>query len=137
MRDRSGNGADRVAIEQAGKHARQLYRDHLKPDTLLITDGSTELCAAAKSRNETSHLALPGKESRGVPGSPFHLQTVNSYHARLKNWMLRFHGVASKYLSNYVGWHRHLTEGHHQNDPNRFIQLSFNPLSISQQLAMI
>jgi transposase-like protein len=136
LRDRSGYGADRVAPEHLGNHARELYQ-HLKRDTLLITDGSTELCAAAKSRGESAHLALPGKESRGLEGSPYHLQTVNGFHARLKNWMRRFHGVATKYLSNYVGWHRHLAERTHQDDPNLFIKLSFRPLSVTPKLTMI
>ena len=25
---------------------------------------------------------------------------------KLKNWMMRFHGVATKYLNNYLGWRR-------------------------------
>jgi transposase-like protein len=136
LRDRSGKGAERVAPEQLGKHARELYQRHLKSDTLLLTDGSTELCAAARSRNQEAHRALPGLESRGGQGSPYHLQTTNGFHAHLKQWMARFHGVATKYLSNYVGWHRHLMERSHQNDRNAFIQLSFNPLSIDPQLMM-
>lgn len=28
---------------------------------------------------------------------------VNACHSRLKNWMARFHGVATKYLVNYRG----------------------------------
>ena len=36
----------------------------------------------------------------------FHIQNVNDYHSRLKGWMGRFHGVATKYLPNYLGWRR-------------------------------
>ena len=32
----------------------------------------------------------------------YHLQNVNAYDSRLKNWMGRFHGVATKYLENYL-----------------------------------
>ena len=32
------------------------------------------------------------------------IQNVNAYHSRLKNWMARFHGVATRYLPNYLGW---------------------------------
>ena len=31
-------------------------------------------------------------------------QNVNAYHSRLNIWMVRFHGVATKYLVNYLGW---------------------------------
>lgn len=27
------------------------------------------------------------------------------YHSVLKTWILRFHGVATKYLNNYLVWH--------------------------------
>jgi len=32
------------------------------------------------------------------------LQNVNSYGSRLKTWMRRFNGVATKYLGRYLGW---------------------------------
>ena len=36
----------------------------------------------------------------------FPIQNVNAYDSRLKGWMYRFHGVATKYLPNYLGWRR-------------------------------
>ena len=137
LRDRTGKGADRVAISSLGLHAYDLYHVHLSKDTLLITDGDTELSAAAKKRNPEAHLALPGKESRGCGISPYHIQTANSFHSNLKSWIRRFNGVATKYLENYVGWHRHLVEGNHRKDPNTFIALSLNPLATCPQLTLI
>jgi hypothetical protein len=32
-----------------------------------------------------------------------HIQNVNAYHSRFKEWLRRFHGVASHYLPNYLG----------------------------------
>ena len=41
----------------------------------------------------------------------FHLQHVNAYHSHLKQWISGiFHGIATKYLSHYLGWRRALTE---------------------------
>ncbi|MBB2165602.1 hypothetical protein HLH26_13880, partial [Gluconacetobacter sp. 1b LMG 1731] len=34
------------------------------------------------------------------------LQNVNAYDSRLKDWMRRFRGVATKYLATYLGWRR-------------------------------
>lgn len=31
---------------------------------------------------------------------------MNTYDSRLKNWMILFHGVATKCLTNYLGWRR-------------------------------
>jgi NADPH-dependent 7-cyano-7-deazaguanine reductase QueF len=36
------------------------------------------------------------------------VQHVNAYHKRLKKWMERFQGVATKYLDNYLFWFRTL-----------------------------
>jgi hypothetical protein len=37
-----------------------------------------------------------------------HVQNVNSYHQRFRQWLSRFRGVASRYLPNYLGWRRAL-----------------------------
>lgn len=36
----------------------------------------------------------------------WHIQNVNAYHGRLKQWLRRFNGVATAYLENYLGWFR-------------------------------
>jgi hypothetical protein len=41
-----------------------------------------------------------------VIGGIYHIQNVNAYHSRLKKWIAKFNGVATKYLANYLGWHR-------------------------------
>jgi hypothetical protein len=38
----------------------------------------------------------------------YHIQNVNAFDSRLKNWIRRFHGVATKYLDSYLGWFRAL-----------------------------
>lgn len=35
-----------------------------------------------------------------------HVQNVNAYNSRLKEWMNRLHGVATYHLANYPGWRR-------------------------------
>ena len=55
----------------------------------------------------TAHvLPRPGKPDLLTP--EYHLNNVNAYHGRLKEWMRRFHGVATKNLPNYLGWRRAL-----------------------------
>ncbi len=50
-----------------------------------------------------SHIRIPrGKRAVGT----FNIQTINSYHSRLKNMLVhRFKGVATKYLNNYLVYH--------------------------------
>ena len=43
--------------------------------------------------------------------SIYHIQHVNNFHNRLKGWMERFQGVATKYLDNYLYWFRWLDTG--------------------------
>lgn len=41
----------------------------------------------------------------------YHIQHVNNFHNRLKKWMERFQGVATKYLDSYLYWFRWLNLG--------------------------
>ena len=38
-----------------------------------------------------------------VKDKVFHIQTVNRYYIRLKQWLGRFHGVATKKLHKHIG----------------------------------
>jgi hypothetical protein len=44
-------------------------------------------------------------EPRADTRSLIHVRTVRDYVFRLLDWMDRFHGVATKYLPNYLAWH--------------------------------
>ena len=53
------------------------------------------------------HVALDaGKKERkrGI----YHLNNVNSYHSRLKQWIRRFRGVSTEYLEHYLACFQHL-----------------------------
>ena len=56
--------------------------------------------------NRFEDFLLSKKSENGIscPGI-YHIQHINSYHSILKNWIRRFHGVATKYLNNYLIWH--------------------------------
>jgi hypothetical protein len=45
-----------------------------------------------------------GKHKEGI----YHIQHVNAYHGKLKKWMDRFNGAATKYLANYMYWFKWL-----------------------------
>jgi hypothetical protein len=48
--------------------------------------------------------------------------TVNAYHSRLKQWLARFNGVATKNLPNYLGWWRALEAWGGQLAPQTWIK---------------
>ena len=56
-------------------------------------------------------MALESSPRKKIPGLTPGLQTngiPNAYHGRLKEWLRRLHGVATKNLPNYLGWRRTL-----------------------------
>jgi len=103
-RDRTGRTVDFVTGRGAvTKH--QLHR-HLKPvldpDVLLVTDSHGAYRAFAREA-DISHEAVNLRAGERVRGA-IHVQHVNAYHRRFRQWLARFHGVASRYLPNYLGW---------------------------------
>jgi len=57
-----------------------------------------------------------------APDAPqYHINNVNGYHGRFKEWMRRFHGVATKNLPNYLGWRRTLEALAQEANPKRWI----------------
>jgi transposase-like protein len=70
-------------------------------------DGGTAIVAFARRAGIPTHiLPMPGKPNPQAPD--FHINNVNAYHGRLKEWLRPFHGVATKNLPNYLGWRRTL-----------------------------
>ena len=59
---------------------------------------------AAEYATNRPHLSVRGQRVRGA----WHIQNVNAYHGRFKEWMRRFKGVATSDLPNYLGWFRAL-----------------------------
>jgi len=45
-----------------------------------------------------------GKYKEGI----YHIQHINAFHSKLKEWMYSFHSVATKYLANYMYWFKWL-----------------------------
>jgi len=103
-RDRTGQTLDWVpgkgTLTPAQLHQHLLPR--LAHDALLVSDGHPAYRAFARQTGVT-HQAVNLRAGIRVRGA-IHVQNVNSYHSRLRGWLLPFRGVASRYLSNYLGW---------------------------------
>jgi hypothetical protein len=83
----------------------------LGPDALLCTDASRTYCVIARDagiRHEPVNVAAGER----VRDRVFHIQNVNAYDSRLKQWMRRFNGVATRYLDSYLGWRRMIERLH-------------------------
>ena len=102
--------------------ARQLHRHLLPvrdPDVLLVTDAHAAYRAFAREAGIA--LAFVNLRQGGRVCGAVHVQNVNAYYGRLRGWLARFHGVASRYLPNYPGW-RWALDGERIAAPERLLQ---------------
>lgn len=106
VRDRSGASTDFILGRSDKAQLIAVLQPVLARDVVLCTDGSSALGAAARHIG-VEHRALNMTAGQRVQG-PWHIQNVNAYHGRLKEWMRRFHGIATSYLASYLGWFRAL-----------------------------
>jgi hypothetical protein len=103
-RDRSGKTVDFIAGKGPVTKA-QLHRGLapiLDPDVLLVSDSNASYRYFAKEAGLT-HQAVNLRKHQRVKGA-VHVQNVNAYHSRFRGWLAIFHGVATHYLPNYLGW---------------------------------
>jgi hypothetical protein len=70
-----------------------------------------------------------------VVGKVYHVQNVNAYDSRLKEWVHRFHGIATHYLANYLGWRRLIDRAHGALSP-RAVMLAALGMNGVQQLTV-
>lgn len=115
-RDRHGETFDAVLGGLDAGHLGSALKPVLGKDTLLCSDGSKAMKSMAKEAG-IPHQALNIKAGVRVKERIFHIQNVNAYDSRLKGWMRRFNGVATKYLDSYLGWRRFF-ERHPEEVPN-------------------
>ena len=76
------------------RYTRQRVADHLG-----ISLGAISRCVKAE---KVSHQTVNISQGQRVTKGAYHIQNVNAYHHRFKSWLDRFHGVATKYLPNYL-----------------------------------
>ena len=114
-RDRSGQTVDAV-VGRGALTVVQLER-HLLPrldrQVLLVSDAHAAYRSFARKHDiahEAVNLRAGVRVRRGLAAA-IHVQHVNAYHQRFRQWLSRFRGVASRYLPNYLGWRRALDGG--------------------------
>ena len=105
VRDRSGETANFRLEKLNAAHIITALRPLIATDAVLCTDGATVYKTFARVTG-VAHRALNVQQGIRVIEGVFHIQNVNAYDSRLKTWMRRFNGIATKYLDNYLGWRR-------------------------------
>lgn len=100
--DRSGATLSAVLPEVNSAEIEAVLKPVLAADALLVTDGGSYYRKVANDLG-VSHEALNQSAGERIRGD-LHIQTVNSRHQQLKDFVRSFRGVAAKYLPNYVRW---------------------------------
>lgn len=119
-RDRQGATTDAVLAKLNRVSIAAALDGVVTPANQFCCDGGTAIVAFARRAGIAAHvLPMPSKPNPQAPD--FHLNNVNAYHSRLKEWLRRFHGVATKNLPNYLGWRRALEAMGQQITPQAMI----------------
>ena len=101
--DRNGSviarkaGTGRVRAEEIDN----VIGEYIHPSALFCTDTATNYKKFAKIKG-LHHETVNERQKQRVKKGIFHIQHFNNFHNRLKGWMERFQGVATKYLDNYL-----------------------------------
>jgi transposase-like protein len=103
-RDRAGRTVDFVTGRAPLRpvHLQRCLTAVVAADVVLVTDGHPAYPVFARKAG-IEHRAVNLSAGVRVAGA-LHVQNVNAYHSRFKQWLRRFNGVASRYLPNYLGW---------------------------------
>ena len=105
IRDRNGNTSDAILKISNKDTLSEIIIPLIDKDTLLCSDTKTSYTAFAKKFGYTLKTINVSAKQHVLDGI-YHVQNVNAYDSRLKEWMKHFHGVATKYLESYLGWMR-------------------------------
>lgn len=105
--DREGKLYSKVATRGRPNSSilKRVLKKHISSTAILVTDCDSAYRTFAKDVG-INIVQVKAKTTQGI----FHVQTVNSYHSKLKFFISRFKGVATKYLDNYLAWHNLIVE---------------------------
>ena len=80
-----------------------LLQRHLVKDSILITDGN-------RTYRNLHDVRLKSLKFGKPQSKVYHMNTINSFHSHLKKFMIRFNGVATKYLDYYVEYFKNIKD---------------------------
>ncbi len=104
-RDRNGNTIDAILFKSNQDTLAEVMVPIVDKDALLCSDKKTSYRAFAKKYHLTLET-INASAKEYVKDKIYHIQNVNAYDSRLKAWIKRFNGVATKYLESYLAWMR-------------------------------
>lgn len=110
-RDRHGSTLATTLFDRSQASLKVHLEPVLAKDALLVSDGAKAYGALARTLG-IGFVGLNMSAGQYVRDGIYHIQNVNGWTSRLKAWMARFRGIATKNLPTYLGWRR-MIEGWH------------------------
>lgn len=84
------------------KSLERLYAGRIDENSIICTDSHKSYIRFSKDFN-LDHKRIPSKQhTLGI----YHINHINALHNNLKQWMVKFRGVSTKYLPNYLHWYK-------------------------------
>lgn len=129
-RKRGGKAAKRGTSAWRIRAMRTLL---LNKDVMLCTNGALayKLITQQAGAVHRSVNITPGQ--LGI-NSIHHIQNVNAYNSRLKQWIARFHDVATRHIGSYLGWHRMIDRLSQSITPTVYLLSSIGKIRQFQQV---
>lgn len=124
-------GTGRVKAEEIDT----VIGEYIHPSALLCTDTATNYKKFAKIKG-LQHETINERQKQRVKKGIYHIQHVNNFHSRLKKWLERFQGVATKYLDNYLYWFRWLEISKNLAFENRVVQMLISACQKSNNITV-
>ena len=88
-----------VGYGKVNKDQVAILQHRINDNSILITDGDRSYKVLKDIRLKQLKFGKPMNKV-------YHLNNINNFHSHLKKFMIRFNGVATKYLDNYVNYFR-------------------------------
>ena len=120
-RDRTGATIDGVLPRLDAASITAVLGPVIEKSALFCCDGGTAIKAFARRAGVAVHV-LPAPGIPRPEASDLHINNVNAYHGRLKEWMRRFHGVATANLPSYLSWRRTIEALGNRSTPEAWIR---------------
>jgi len=83
----------------------RFIRKQRKNQAIFVTDGNNSFLQFARDKR-LIHQKVVRNAKKHINAQGFHIQAVNAIHHRLKRWLVKFNGVATKYMQNYLNFFR-------------------------------
>ena len=109
--DRNGNvilgvaGNGRISMADI----EDVLNNYIGSEITLCSDAHRSFKSYAKAY-DLKYVGLNISQGQRILKNKYHIQNVNNFHSRLKQWMTRFNGVSTKHLQNYMNWFALLEE---------------------------